>query len=351
MGLRLRGAVVFFVLLMILSGSAGAARGQVGINIYGASYHFNTEPEDGIRSFNPGGGLHWTFDRGRRAALELSAGFYRDSFAKPNTHWALGGRFRLLGPFELGAQLVRAESESLLRGIPHMGVLPFFTVRGRRLAVHGVYMPEIDGVNRIRTLGFMATVYPVGRGWDWDRRDDLAAGGGRALEFRIGSGLALERRGGFGLAWRHMFDEHHGLRLGASISGEFAETRSRGNENDRTAYAAALSVQYFRSLVRPGRVDPFWTVGVRTEFSSISWPGHRGDRVEEAIVIGAGVEYELGGGWRLLGEFELAYAFMSEFRGDYFENDQRHHDHLEQGVHLGIVTGFGGDLAGESGNR
>lgn len=342
MRLRPRGTVLLLLFVTALIVAPAPVRAQVGVNVYGASYHFDTEPGDGIRNFNPGAGVHWTFDRGSRAALELSAGVFHDSFGEANRHWALGARVVFVGPIELGAQLVRAESPSVLDDMPHMGVLPFATVRGRRVAVHALYMPEVTGVNRIRTLGFMATVYPWGEGWDWGRRGDLATRATRALEFRVASGPDLREPRGLGFAWRRMFDRTHGLRLGVDLAGELRKVSWPAGDSRSTEYEIALSVQYLRTLARKGRLAPFWTAGVRTRFYSRANEDWAEETARESVVAGVGADYGLGGGWSLMAEYEADLSFRTEWDDFHSQRPIRRRTQFSSGVHLGIVAPLGG---------
>lgn len=125
----MRRAAVFCALL----GALGVARADVGVNVFGASYHFERDKakELGLTNeVNPGLGLRWREPWRETFDAFVDVGFYRDS-ARNDAVFAGGGLFwKPAGGLRLGGGLVV------------------------------VYFPKFRDINLTNQLGFWLTIWP-----------------------------------------------------------------------------------------------------------------------------------------------------------------------------------------------
>jgi hypothetical protein len=152
----MRLAVLIGALLL-----APAARAELGVNLYGLSWHLDADRarEIGVDNWlNPGLGIRhrvpderfdWFFD----------AGFYRDSgrntalLAGGGVHWRATHRARL------GLALAVLNSKTYNKGETFLAPLPVAAWEFRSLTVNMVWMPKVSEVNDINTLGFWLTYW------------------------------------------------------------------------------------------------------------------------------------------------------------------------------------------------
>lgn len=158
-----RGLTPILVLLaLLLPAAALAQEGQLGINFYGFSYHFDRDKakELGVdNGFNPGLGLRY------RKLLEsnmegfLDVGAYRDSGRNTAVYAGVGALYRTTERLRLGAALAVFHSDTYNRGDPFIAPLPIATYEFDRVSFNMAYLPKIREYNQINTLGFWATVW------------------------------------------------------------------------------------------------------------------------------------------------------------------------------------------------
>ena len=133
-----------------------------GINLYGASYHFDRDKakEMGLtHEINPGLGVRW-----RRKANEswdyfADAGFYRDSKANEAGLFGGGGFWHATEHLRLGGALVLLKSDTYNQNKAFVAPLPVAAYDGRRMSFNMVYMPKWQDINKTNQVGFWLTFW------------------------------------------------------------------------------------------------------------------------------------------------------------------------------------------------
>ena len=150
-------------LFCALLGALGVARADLGINIFGASYHFERDKakELGLTNeVNPGLGLRWREPWRESFDVFADVGFYRDS-ARNDAVFAGGGLFwKPAGGLRLGGGLVLMQSDTYNDGDPFIAPAPVVAYEWRRVTVNVVYFPKFRDINLTNQLGFWVTVWP-----------------------------------------------------------------------------------------------------------------------------------------------------------------------------------------------
>jgi len=137
--------------------------GDLGINLYGLSYHFERGRAKERRldnEFNPGAGARY------RAVLNESfdgfadAGVYRDSarntafVAGPGLFWKASGGLRL------GGALAFFHSKTYNEGRSFVAPLPLAAYEWRAVTFNVAYVPRISALNAVNALDFWLTFFP-----------------------------------------------------------------------------------------------------------------------------------------------------------------------------------------------
>ena len=163
-GYRFLGRLGLVALLLapcLARGQAGW-QGELGINVYGLSYHFerDTARELGYdNEVNPGLGLRWRMPR-ERFDWFLDAGAYRDS-GRNTALLAGGGIFwKATQRLRLGGALAFFHSDTYNDGDPFIAPLPLLAYEWDTVSANFVFFPKVSGVNEINTLGFWLTFWP-----------------------------------------------------------------------------------------------------------------------------------------------------------------------------------------------
>ena len=152
-------AAVFFALM----GALGAARAEVGINLYGASYHFEREEakELGLTNeFNPGLGLRWRRPLAEHYELFADAGFYRDSARHTTIVAGVGVLWHAFAGLRLGGAAAPMKSPTYNGGDPFIAPAPLAAYAWRRVTLNVVYFPKFGELNSTNQLGFWLTFWP-----------------------------------------------------------------------------------------------------------------------------------------------------------------------------------------------
>lgn len=134
----------------------------MGINVYGASYHFDREKakELGLTNeVNPGLGVRWR--KAYRPTLDFfaDAGFYEDS-AENTAKLAGGGAlWHATERLRLGGGLVLMQSETYNRGKAFVAPAPVAAYEWRRVTFNLVYFPKYRDVNKTNQVGVWLTIW------------------------------------------------------------------------------------------------------------------------------------------------------------------------------------------------
>jgi hypothetical protein len=152
-----------FALVLFLAGALPARAGDWGVNVYGASYHFERGRAKALgldNEVNPGLGARYRAPLGERADWFFDAGFYRDSgrntalIAGPGAFWKPAGGWRV------GGALAYFNSDSYNRGRAFIAPIPVAAYEWRSVTLNVTYFPRLSNFNEINTLGFWLTVWP-----------------------------------------------------------------------------------------------------------------------------------------------------------------------------------------------
>lgn len=140
---------------------APAVRADLGVNIYGLSWHIDGDKaraRDTDTWYNPGLGVRYRVP-GERFDYFFDAGAYRDSgrntalLAGAAAHWKATQRARL------GLALVMFNSKTYNSGNTFIAPLPVAAWEFNSVTVNMVWMPKWSEVNDINTLGFWLTYW------------------------------------------------------------------------------------------------------------------------------------------------------------------------------------------------
>ena len=148
-----------------LLAAAQVAHGDVGINLYGASYHFDRDKakELGLtHEFNPGLGVRWRREYSESWDLFADAGFYRDSKANTAILFGGGGLWHATDHLRFGGGLVLLKSDTYNDGKAFAAPAPLAAYEGRHVTFNVVYFPKWRDANRTNQLGFWLTFWLSG---------------------------------------------------------------------------------------------------------------------------------------------------------------------------------------------
>jgi hypothetical protein len=152
----LRGALIVFVALACLS---GAARADVGLNVYGLSYHFDRDKarERGLtHEINPGLGLRW---RNGDSPLFADVGIYRDSAARTARIAGGGYLWPATEHLRLGAGLALFRSDTYNNGRAFIAPVPVAAYETQRVTFNLVYFPKWREQNPTNQIGAWVTLW------------------------------------------------------------------------------------------------------------------------------------------------------------------------------------------------
>lgn len=152
------------LLLAAFACRAPAQPGELGVNVYGLSYHFERDEAKASgfdNEVNGGLGLRYRMPRQDYDWI-IDAGAFRDS--RRNTVVLAGGGvlWKATGRLRLGAALGVAQSDTYNDGNPFIAPLPLLAYEWRPVSVNLAYFPRVSGVNDFNTLLLWLTAWPRG---------------------------------------------------------------------------------------------------------------------------------------------------------------------------------------------
>lgn len=149
--------------LILLSSVLTAQAGDLSLNLYGLSHHWERAEAKRIgtdHEFNPGLGLRYSLDPAslcRTPFMEIAA--YRDSGAATAVYAALGCLgFRLGDSLYLGGALAAFQSDTYNRGDAFIAPVPLLTWKLDRFNLNFTHFPKIRGFNDINTTGLYVSI-------------------------------------------------------------------------------------------------------------------------------------------------------------------------------------------------
>jgi len=148
--------------LLLLVLCAPAAHADLGVNLYGASYHFDRDKakELGLtHEFNPGLGVRYRQAQSETLDFFADAGFYSDSKANTAILLGGGGLWHATKGLRLGGGFVLLKSDTYNDGNAFIAPAPVAAYEWRRVTFNVVYFPKWRDVNRTNQLGFWLTLW------------------------------------------------------------------------------------------------------------------------------------------------------------------------------------------------
>lgn len=141
---------------------SSAAHADLGINLYGASYHFDREKAKEIgltNEFNPGLGIRWRQARSEKLDLFVDAGFYDDSARHTAKLLGGGALWHAAERLRLGGGLVLLQSKTYNNGNAFIAPVPVLAYDWRRITFNLVYFPKFRDQNKTNQVGAWLTVW------------------------------------------------------------------------------------------------------------------------------------------------------------------------------------------------
>jgi len=154
--------VRFAFLLLALCAAPMARADDWGIDVFGASYHFDRDKakELGLtHEFNPGFGVRWRRQANARWDYFADAGFYSDSKANIAGLFGGGGLWHATDHLRLGGGLVLLKSPTYNGNAAFIAPAPVVAYEGRRVTLNMVYFPKWRDVNKTSEVGFWLTFW------------------------------------------------------------------------------------------------------------------------------------------------------------------------------------------------
>lgn len=148
--------------LLLLALCAPAAHADLGLDVFGASYHFDRDKakELGLtHEFNPGLGVRWRRKYSESWDLFSDGGFYRDSKANTAMFAGGGGLWHASDHVRLGGGLVALKSPTYNGNAGFIAPAPVVAYEGHRATLNMVYFAKWRDVNRTNQLGFWLTFW------------------------------------------------------------------------------------------------------------------------------------------------------------------------------------------------
>ena len=146
----------------LLALPAGAQAGDWGVNLYGASYHFQRERARALgvdNGINPGLGLRYRVQESGRLQLIFDAGAYHDSGRNTALVAGAGALWHATERLRVGGAVVFLHSDTYNRGNPALAPLPLAAYELRRVSLNATYLPKVARINEVATLGFWLTFW------------------------------------------------------------------------------------------------------------------------------------------------------------------------------------------------
>jgi hypothetical protein len=136
---------------------------DLGVNVYGVSYHFDRDRAkelDVDNSFNPGLGLRYNFAQLERWTFFADAGAYYDSGKNTAVYGGVGTLWQVVGGLKIGAALAVMNSDTYNDGDTFLAPLPLVAYDFGPVMVNLTFFPKVSKYNDVATLGLWFTLWP-----------------------------------------------------------------------------------------------------------------------------------------------------------------------------------------------
>lgn len=143
--------------------AAPAAAGELGINFYGLSYHFDKDRAEALgvdNALNPGLGVRYRFAEWERWSFFADAGAYYDSGRNTAVIGGVGALWTVAGGLQVGAAVAVFNSDTYNDGRTFVAPLPLLAYDFGPATVNLTFFPKIERYNDVATIGFWVTLWP-----------------------------------------------------------------------------------------------------------------------------------------------------------------------------------------------
>lgn len=137
-----------------------ASAEQLGVNIYGLSYHLDRERahQSGLdNEVNPGLGLRYRVSHSERLQWIFEAGAYQDSGRNTAVVAGAGALWKVSAGWRLGGGLAALQSDTYNRGEAFIAPFPLAAYEFRRATLNFTFIPRASQVNDISVLAAWLT--------------------------------------------------------------------------------------------------------------------------------------------------------------------------------------------------
>lgn len=150
-------------LLLFLALPSWAFGGDMGINLYGLSYHFERARAKEYNlgnEFNPGLGARYRVTLNQSFDGFADAGFYHDSGRNTALVAGTGLFWKATEGLRLGGALAFFHSKTYNEGRAFVAPLPLAAYEWRAVTFNVAYVPRIGNVSVVNVLDFWLTFFP-----------------------------------------------------------------------------------------------------------------------------------------------------------------------------------------------
>lgn len=160
----LKITATLLIYAVIIQWAAVAFSGEMGVNIYGASWHYTERTfidDNGntkeLKEFNPGFGVRYVMGENEKRVWFLECGGYEDSEYNTSIYAAVGYQRKLFREWlRAGAGIAFFDTDTYdCPVIP----LPVISLRFKSAEFHLAWWPYISGINDNGTLSAYMTIY------------------------------------------------------------------------------------------------------------------------------------------------------------------------------------------------
>ena len=305
---------------------------QIGLNLYGTSFHFDRKDKNGktFNEINAGAGLHYDFYNYKNHTFWTDAGLVNDSFKNLSKFAVLGYKYQIFKNFYLGAGLYCSSTKSIQHGDPFLAPLPFLSYKYKRFSLNFTYLPDFKTTNIYPTVASYITIDM----FDFKKKNKKTAkkvedkngddNKKLALEFAVSKNFTLENFKGSVISLKKQLSEKNLLRLGVDFNGsidnnvqekEYNDTTKNISSTDYNKYKIGLYAQYLWKVKSNSKIDFYIglgpQVGYYTSFSESKTEQIRGDNRENSKRTGrthswsTGLIFSFGTEWKVADNISL----------------------------------------------
>jgi hypothetical protein len=142
---------------------SAASADEVGVNLYGLSYHFDRDRARALgvdNEVNPGLGFRWQFAETGRWRFFADAGVFDDSGRNTAVLAGAGALWHVGAGFQIGAALAVMNSDTYNDGRTFIAPLPVVAWDLGPATINLTFFPKVERYNDIATVGLWVTLWP-----------------------------------------------------------------------------------------------------------------------------------------------------------------------------------------------